>query len=184
MNKRRFLRRLESALGETEVIDAATISKIDAMLWVLYPGGIKPDQYADMVYAVRALERLCAAANAFDDDDARASAPVDASSPSARTIVMSDATGETAREPAPAGAVVQAVEDDATAPISSSAFGPASDAVGSRPWTSLGEFSLSKSSPEKRRLVSHYASLLEHPVNRESDAIVIAAEPPSEASNG
>jgi hypothetical protein len=184
MNKRQFLRQLELALGEADVIDAAAIAKIDALLWVLYPSGLKPNQYADVVRAVRVLDRLCAAAEPSDANDGRALAHANTVSLSQQSGLANNTAGGLEHETLAEEAVVQAVEDDATAPILKSALAPAPKGASTRPWTPLGEFSLSKTSPERRLVVSHYAAQLDHPIASDDDAIVIMANPPSQASNG
>lgn len=36
-----------------------TIATIESMLWVLYPDGIRPEEYGELVLAVRAWDHLC-----------------------------------------------------------------------------------------------------------------------------
>jgi len=77
MNKQRILDELEQLLGDSDVANAESLAKIDAMLWILYPRGVKPVQYADLVRTVRVLDRLCAwndeQIDAAVDNPARAS---------------------------------------------------------------------------------------------------------------
>ena len=77
MNKQRILDELEQLLGDSDIANAETLAKIDAMLWILYPRGVKPVQYADLVRTVRVLDRLCV----WNDEqiDAQIDAPVNSS---------------------------------------------------------------------------------------------------------
>ncbi|MCG8423408.1 MAG: hypothetical protein MJE77_36370 [Proteobacteria bacterium] len=58
--------RLAAVIGAEFAGNSQKMAKIDSMLWVLYPDGIQPHEYADAVVAVRILDRLCAATESHD----------------------------------------------------------------------------------------------------------------------
>ena len=59
MDKERILRELERLLDDNELIGSERLAKLDAILWILFPRGVKPVQYAELVRTIRVLDRLC-----------------------------------------------------------------------------------------------------------------------------
>lgn len=84
---------------------ARTIAKIDGMLSILYPSGVKPGQYVDLVRTVRVLDRLCQLQELSESSAATSTAGSGADS-----LAKSVARGAEPAAPAP-------VDDDRTAPI-------------------------------------------------------------------
>lgn len=100
MNKQRILEELSKLLDDDQVVNAETLAKIDGILWILYPGGVKPAQYADLVRTMRVLERLCQ----LQEMSAQAASP-------------QEAVSNASAVPEPPSSAPQHVDDDSTAPI-------------------------------------------------------------------
>ena len=59
MNKQRILAELAKLLDHEQLTESEILAKIDGILWILYPRGVQPAQYAGLVRTVRVLDRLC-----------------------------------------------------------------------------------------------------------------------------
>lgn len=59
MDRKRILQELARILDDDQLIASELLAKIDGMLWILYPRGVRPEQYADLIRVVRVLDRLC-----------------------------------------------------------------------------------------------------------------------------
>lgn len=153
MNKERILKALAKLLDDEQLIEAGsdaepagkavakTIAKIDGMLWILYPGGVKPGQYADLVRTVRVLDRLCQLQVLSEADEAK-----------------SDSPAPVANAGAP-----QHVDDDATAPIVTDQLFAQAISSKRAAWNALSEGTLrSRDNERDAPAVKKYTSLFKY----------------------
>lgn len=164
MNKQKIMRELEQLLDDPRVVESPTVDKIDAMLWVLYPRGVRPVEYMELVRTVRVLEHLCNIQESNDEVQTRASshsereqtppavdAHVGASIPQLFRTGISTKTSAADASPAQAEkssvieSVIESVEDDTTAPIINPALYSQSPSYVDKPWTKVARPEVSRS---------------------------------------
>lgn len=193
MDKRHILEALSQLLEDEHVVDsgsgdaeqgeresadavARTIAKIDGMLWILYPRGVKPAQYADLVRTVRVLDRLCqlqelseASAGAISADSSEESTVDSGADSTAESTVES--TVESGAGPAAEAAESAApapVDDDRTAPIVNEQIFAQAMQSQQAAWKALSEGTLRgpKSESDGQSAVGEYQSIFKLKPNR------------------
>lgn len=134
----RFSRAMSAELAQNREL----MNKIDTMLWILFPQGIEPSDYGDVVLAVRTLDQLCRSINDSDELGDESSDEVATAAPAMDLdhVHVDDEDDDFA---ASCDGVVQAFVEDRTEPVTPRAIEQARIRR-EKPWSRLGSFDLSE----------------------------------------